>query len=439
MRPPRSLLTLLAAGVLLAGCGGTDRPSTESEGGESPTSRGSTTDPGATEPTEPTEPSTDPDTPTSWGPTEGELAQAREVVAEWGPDRLAGQVIVGRYDGVDPAVPARLVRDLHLAGVAVTSGNVTDADQVRATTAAVEQAHAADGRDWPAVIGVDEEGGTVSHLRGVATEFPAFATAGAAIASAGKEGEQVVAEAARTTGLELRDFGFTWVFAPVADVTIGDADPTIGSRSPSSDPELASRAVAAAVRGYDEAGLVSTTKHFPGHGSVTADSHLTLPVLRSGLAQLRERDLRPFEAAVEAGAPSMMMAHLDVQALQPGLPSSQAPDVYDYLADEIGFEGVTITDSLGMGAALSRDFPAVRALQAGADLLLMPVDTVETHALIVRAIRSGEVPRERAEEAAAKVVALQLWQQRVAGEVPVPDDVTSRAQQAAATLTQLGY
>ena len=355
------------------------------------------------------------------------------------PAQLAGQVIVGRYDGYDPAVPAQLVRDLHLAGVCVTSLNVSDADQVRATTSAIEAAHAADGRDWPAVIGVDEEGGTVSHLRGIATEFPAFQTAGAAIAGSGRAGERAVTDAARTTGLELRGLGFTWVFAPVADVTIGAGDPTIGSRSPSSDPALAARAVRAAVTGYDEAGLVSTTKHFPGHGSATADSHETLPVLGASLEELRQRDLRPFEAAIDAGAPSVMVAHLDVQALAPGIPSSQAPEIYDFLAEDLGFEGVTITDSLGMGAALARPFPAVRALQAGADLLLMPVDTVETHALITGAIRSGEVPRERAEDAAAHVVALQLWQQRIAGEVPVPADVTARAEQAAATLTTLGY
>ena len=80
------------------------------------------------------------------------------------------------------------------------------------------------------------------------------------------------------------------------------------------------------MAGYDEAGLVSTTKHFPGHGSVTADSHETLPTLGASLDDLRARDLLPFEAAVAAGAPAMMMAHLDVAALQPGLPSSQAPE-----------------------------------------------------------------------------------------------------------------
>ena len=184
--------------------------------------------------------------------------------------------------------------------------------------------------------------------------------------------------------------------------------------------------------------MVSTTKHFPGHGGVTADSHETLPVLGSTLGQLRGRDLRPFEAAVDAGAPAVMMAHLDVRAMQPGMPSSQAPKVYDFLRDDLGFEGLAITDSLGMGAALSRDFPAIRALEAGADLLLMPVDTAKTHRLVVDAIESGRVPRERVEEAAGRVVALQLWQQRVAGDVPVPADVAARAQRAAADLVAAG-
>jgi len=425
----RPLTVLLPALCLaLAGCSSTSPSDSASVGGSDGSGDSAETAPEATQ---------DPDEPTSWGPTVGEVDEARQLVAGMSVEELAGQVIVGRYAGTDPAVPATMVRELHLAGVCVTSTNVTDDAQVRATTAAVSRAHAADGRDWPAVIGVDEEGGVVSHLRGIATEFPPFASAGAAVAQ-GRPGERVVTDAARATSLELRDLGFTWVFAPVADVTIGAADPTIGSRSPSGDPALASRAVAAAVEGYHAAGLVSTTKHFPGHGGVTDDSHETLPVLDASLPQLRQRDLRPFEAAVEAGAPAVMMAHLDVRSLQPGMPSSQAPKVYRYLREELGFEGLVITDSLGMGAALSRDYPAVRALDAGADLLLMPVDTAKTHQLVVEAVEDGRVTRQRIEDAATRVIALQRWQQRVADEVPVPADVVERAQRAAASLAAAG-
>ncbi len=377
--------------------------------------------------------------PLSWGPTEAELAEAEALVAGWSSEQLAGQVIVGRYHGTDPAEAASLVRDLHLAGVSVTSENVVDEAQVRATTAAVSKAFASDGRSFPPLIGVDQEGGVVAHLTGVATEFPSFATAGAAITARGRAGRVAVRRAAYTTGLELRDLGFTWVFAPVADVTIGEADPTIGSRSSSSDPATASAAIEAAVTGYDGGGIVSTTKHFPGHGGVTADSHETLPQLWSTMDELRERDLVPFEAGIAAGAPAVMVGHLDVRALAPGVPSSLAPETYDLLRDELGFEGVAVTDSLGMGAVAGLDKPAVAALDAGADLLLMPADPRATHVAVTNAIESGEVSRERAEEAAARVVALQLWQQRVSRQVPVPADVTDRAAAASAALYAAAY
>lgn len=372
--------------------------------------------------------------PLPWGPTAEELAQAADTVAAWSPERLAGQVIVGRYHSTDPQEAARLVSDLHLAGVSVTAENVVDEAQVRATTSAVQASVASDGRDFPAVIGVDEEGGSVAHLRGVATTYPSFATSGRVVAGDRTAGRRLVRRGMEASGLELRDLGFTWVFAPVADVTIGAADPTIGSRSASDDPVVAAATTAAAVRGYNAAGIVSTTKHFPGHGSATADSHVELPVLPAPIEALEGRDLVPFRKAVGAGAPAIMMSHLDVRALEPGVPATLAPAVYDYLRRQVGFEGVVVTDSLGMGAVTSREAPAVRALRAGADLLLMPADTRRTHATVTAAIESGEVPRERAEEAAARVVALQRWQQRMATAVPVPPDVRDRAGAAAAAL-----
>lgn len=416
----------LAATALLAlaACSSTGDPAPVGTGGPAPTARSQQ---------EPTEP--DPaEVATSWGPSLAEAERARELVAGWTPEQLAGQVIVGRFHGTDALAAQQMVTDLHLAGLSITTGNVVDADQVRELTAAVSAGVAADGREFPAVVGVDQEGGYVSHLRGVATEFPAFNAAGAAIERDVRLGRDVTREAARTTGLEARDLGFSWVFAPVADVTIGSADPTIGSRSASSDPATASRAVAAAVRGYRDAGVVSTTKHFPGHGAATSDSHDTLPVLDSSLAELAERDLVPFEGAVRSGAPAVMMSHLDVPALEDGVPASLSAPMYDLLRDELGFEGVAITDSLGMGAVAGIDRPAVRALVAGADLLLMPVDNAVTHQVVTDAIRSGEVSRERAEEAAARVVALQLWQQRRALERPVPEDVTTLAAEASAAL-----
>jgi beta-N-acetylhexosaminidase len=429
------LATSVALGGTLAACS----PGSSGGSADAPASSSAPSD-GETSAASSATPTVDPDTPLAWGPTVGELEGARELVAGWSAKRLAGQVIVGRYHGTDPSVPARLVADHHLAGVQMTGDSIRDRGQVLATTKAVARAVRRDGRDFPPVVGVDQEGGVVSHLDGVATEFPSFATAGRAVAAAPRANRRVVRRAADATGLELRALGFTWVFAPVADVTIGAADPTIGSRSASSNPRIAALATLSAVQGYDDAGVVSTVKHFPGHGSATADSHLTLPRIDAGMARLRRHDLVPFRRAVRAGAPAVMVGHLDVPALaEPGVPASLAPAAYDYLREDLGFEGVAITDSLGMGAVVATGKPAVDALAAGADLLLMPADTARSAVTVTRAIRSGEVPRDRAEEAAARVVALQRWQQRRAEATPVPGDVTSRARAAAAALTDAAY
>ncbi|MGZ8744426.1 MAG: glycoside hydrolase family 3 N-terminal domain-containing protein, partial [Nocardioides sp.] len=174
---------MLASAVLVGSACSTsaDEPATETERDSTPSGSSVESEPGSDAGSDDAEDTSD--EPLSWGPTEGELAEAQELVSGWSAEQLAGQVIVGRFFGTDPAEAARMVRDLHLAGVSVTGENVTDEAQVREMTRALSRAVAADGRDFPAVIGVDQEGGVVSHLRGIATDFPSFATAGAAIAA----------------------------------------------------------------------------------------------------------------------------------------------------------------------------------------------------------------------------------------------------------------
>ncbi len=439
----RPRLAVIAAGALLvSGCAGLGSapaddasPATSSA---SPSASPSESSAPAESPTASETPE-DPDTPTSWGPTIGELEEAQELVSGWTPEQLAGGVIVGRFHGYDPAEPARWCATCTSPVSRSPPTTSPTATRSLAMTSALADAAAADGRDYPPVIGVDQEGGYVSHLRGIATDFPHFQTAGLAIQADPRVGRRVTREAALTTGLELRGLGFTWVFAPVADVTIGAADPTIGARSPSEDPKIASQAIGAAIKGYDDAGIVSTVKHFPGHGTATSDSHDTLPVVDSTLAEIEAHDLPPFESAIAHAAPAVMMSHLDLTSIAPDVPASMAPEVYDLLRDDLGFEGVTITDSLGMGAVGGRPTPALQALEAGADLLLMPVDTAVTHQIVVDAINSGDVSRERVEEAAARVVAVQMWQARLAAERPVPPDVVEKAQAASADLESAAY
>ena len=314
------------------------------------------------------------------------------------PD-LAGQVIVADWQGTD--APVRMVRDLHLGGVIAFSANVASAEQVRAVNRALTRQVP---RTWPLFLGVDQEGGVVERLRGAATRFPTFMSTGAA-GDAGLTQEAYAAGAA-----ELRGLGFTVDFAPDADVTSGPGDPTIGSRSASSRPGVVAEHVVAAATGFSTAGVLPVIKHFPGHGSVPADSHLTLPVQGRTKAQLEASDLVPFARGIEAGLPAVMVGHLDVRAVDPRVPSSLSRKVVTgLLRDELGFAGLVVTDSLEMAAVTRGRDPgrtAVQALRAGSDVLLMPPSPAVARAALVRAVRGGTLPRRRLEQAAARQIAL---------------------------------
>ena len=352
---------------------------------------------------------------TSWGPTEADVDQASMLVAAMSTEQRAGRVIMARVPGTAASVAAGEITDLALGGAILFDDNVESPQQVRDLITGLQQAAAAAGSPAPLLVGVDQEGGVVARVKSGATEFPTYMTLGSALDPA------VAERTARTSAAELRAMGFTVVFAPDADVTIGLADPTIGSRSASDDPALVGRVVDGSVRGYLDGGLVPVLKHFPGHGSVPADSHETLPVQTATLDQLEARDLVPFRSAVALGAPSVMVAHIDVEALEPGLPSSLSPAVVGLLRDGLGFDGLVFTDAEEM-AAVTGPYgvgdAAVRALAAGVDMVLMPLDVPTARDALVVAVGDGTLPGARLEEAATRVVATALWQARIGSAQP---------------------
>ncbi len=319
---------------------------------------------------------------------------------------LAGQVIVADYDGT--GAPTSMVNRLHLGGVIVFDDNITGTAQIRSTNEQVQSSAARAGREWPVFVGVDQEGGVVERVKGAATRFPTFMTAGAA----GRP--EVTERAAAASGAELSDLGFTVVFAPDADVTSGPGDPTIGSRSAGSRPRTVATQMTAAVDGYLSSGILPVVKHFPGHGSVPADSHVELPVQDKSLPELADSDLVPFEAAVSGGVSAVMVAHIDVRAVDPGVPSTLSPEVVTgLLRDRLGFEGLVVTDALDMAAVADRfgsARSAVRALRAGNDVLLMPPDPRAARDAIVAALRDGRLSRARVEQAASRQIAVLLHQ-----------------------------
>lgn len=358
------------------------------------------------------------------GPAEEHRREAEELVGAMSTDQRAGQVLVGQYDGVDASSMAERIEQLHLAGAIVMPPNVpTGADggvDVETLGSELERLQAATDDEVPGIVAVDQEGGLVTRIGEPLTEWPTPMAYGAAAVGdddgSTAEGTGLAVAGHRAMATDLADLGFTMDFAPVADVTVGPEEPTIGARSFSTDPQMVGDLSLAATRGLAEGGLAGSLKHFPGHGSVTEDSHVALPRQDASLKQLRERDWAPFAEGVEAGVPMVMMGHLDVPALESGVPTSLSSDAYRQIRD-MGHDGVVVTDALNMGAIVDGYGPArapVMALQAGADLLLMPSDVTTAHAAIVEAAESGEVSEDRLREAAERVVALMLWQQDLA-------------------------
>ena len=334
---------------------------------------------------------------TGWGPTERELDDAVRKVKRLPLPALAGQVIVASWSGT--AAPVQAVRDLHLGGAIAFEENLTSPGQTRQVMTTLRRKV---DRPWPLFLSVDQEGGIVE--RAATTSFPAFMSAGAA------DDPELTARVYRQYAAELAGLGFTVDFAPDADVTSGPSDPTIGSRSAGSDPALVGEQVGAAAGGLQGGGVVPVLKHFPGHGSVPTDSHLSLPVQDRSLDQLRRVDLAPFAAAVDDGLPAVMTGHLDIRAVDPRTPATLSrPVVTGLLRKELGFDGLVVTDSLQMDAVTAgrgAGAVALRALAAGNDVLLMPTDVAAARTAIVRAVRSGDLSRTRLLQSAARQVAL---------------------------------
>ena len=369
--------------------------------------------------------------PSDWagGPSDAEMRQAAELVAAMTLRERAGQVVVASYSGTAP--PDELVRQQHLGGVILLEENVGDP---RTVTARLSQLQSSSERDFPLWIGVDQEGGVVQRLGAPFTAFGPYMAQGAA------RDDQLSTDVAEATAGELRAAGFTSVFAPVADVTTGLDDPTIGSRSAGDQPGLVSRTVAASQQGYERGGVVSVLKHFPGHGSVPADSHEELPIQDASLRQLRERDLVPFERAIQTGAPAIMSAHIAVQAVDPGVPSSLSrPMITGLLRRDLGYDGVVVTDALNMAGVTAAYDPreaAVRALRAGNDVLLMPPDPLAAIDAVRDAVRGGSLPSARLTQAATRMVGLLLHQES-ASWLQLRSHPAVLARQARAAITSV--
>jgi len=256
----------------------------------------------------------------------------------------------------------------------------------------------------PLFLAVDEEGGRVSRAGanealGV-THLPAAAAYGETVDMAGAY------DAGSILAAELGELGFNLDFAPVADIITNPNNTEIGDRAYSSDPETAAALVKAMVQGLQQNGMASCLKHFPGHGSTEADSHEGVSVSTRTVEELRTGEWIPFSEGIAAGAAFVMVGHQTNENLSP-FPASLSPVVMAYLRAELGFDGLIITDSLQMGAIVyyyTSAQAAVMAIQAGADMLLMPNDLQTAFDGLKAAVEEGSITEERINESVLRIL-----------------------------------
>ena len=267
----------------------------------------------------------------------------------------------------------------------------------------------------PLLVGADLERGAGYRFRGAvylpgaislggATEFPSLMAVGAT-------GDETLArEMGRITAREARALGIHTPFAPVLDVNNNPENPIINVRSFGEDPHEVARLGRAFVEGAQEEGVIATGKHFPGHGDTETDSHLDLPVIRVARERLEAVELLPFRAAIDAGLGGIMTAHVTVPNLNGGgnLPATLSRMVLtDLLRDEMGFKGIVFTDAMDM-FAIDRRFPrgeaTVRALEAGADVILMPPNVGVAIQALVDAVEEGRILEDRLDQSVLRVL-----------------------------------
>jgi beta-N-acetylhexosaminidase len=328
---------------------------------------------------------------------------------------LADAVLIPPFPGTAPPPWVLDALGRGLAGVTLFGNNVTG--DIAHLTATLRAAAGVEP-----VIAIDEEGGDVTRV-GYAEGSPYPGNAALGVV----DDVALTRDVYGAIGADLRRLGINTDLAPCADVLAGDGSPVIGTRSFGPDPLLAARHVAAAVEGLQRAGVAACAKHFPGHGSTSADSHRVLATISGSMQDIRRRDLPPFEAAIAAGTWCLMPGHLRIPELTGDLPATlSAAAITGLLRGELGYTGTVICDALEMKAA-SAVFgipeAAVLAVIAGVDLLCLGRDTDEemyhaVRAALAEAVAAGRLAGSRLEEAAARVAALRarLGEARRAGD-----------------------
>jgi len=317
---------------------------------------------------------------------------------------------------------AQLIKDYHIGGVILFRENTVSADQTIKLTRAYQDA----AEKYGMLISVDQEGGIVTRLQ-TGTDFPGNMALGAT------RSEELAGKVGKVIGEELQADGINMDFGPDMDVNMNPDNPVIGVRSFGADAQLVADLGKAYINGLHQTNTASTAKHFPGHGDTAVDSHLGLPEVPYDMDRLKKVELYPFQQAMNAGIDAIMTAHVtfpkidDTKVISKkdgteiSLPATLSYKVLTGLMrDKMGFKGVIVTDAMNMGAIVDNFGPvdaAIRAVNAGADILLMPVGVEQVANGLYDAVNSEAIPKSRIEQAVERILTLKLNRSIVKPEV----------------------
>ncbi|GAB2446203.1 glycoside hydrolase family 3 protein [Streptomyces incanus] len=378
----------------------------------------------------------------------------RALVSRMSLEEKVGQLFVMRVYGHSATEPDQADIDANLQEIGVRTAaellekyrvggiiyftwahNTRDPHQIASLSNGIQKASLGLPRGLPVLISTDQEHGIVARVGEPATLFPGAMAVGAG----GSRSD--ARDLGRIAGRELRALGIRQDYAPVADVNVNPANPVIGVRSFGSEPEAVARLVAAEVAGFQRSGVAATAKHFPGHGDTAVDSHTGFPVITHSREQWERLDAPPFRAAIAAGIDSIMTAHLMVPALDDSDDPAtlSRPILTGILREELGYDGVVVTDSLGMEGVRTKygdDRVPVLALKAGVDQLLNPPSLDVAWNAVLKAVRDGELTEARLDESILRVLRLKarlgLFKDPYASPDGVDRRVGTRAHRAAA-------
>jgi beta-N-acetylhexosaminidase len=376
-------------------------------------------------PSEATDSPTSESTPaptTSLAPTPSAVSDPIALqVAEMTLEEKIGQMLLVGIDGtVLDEQAKRMITEDKIGGIILYKDNIKSLKGMISLINSMKKSNT--GNPAPLFMSVDQEGGKVSRMPKEYATFPSNGTVGASNDAAAAE------KMGKLLAREVRSAGFNMNFAPVLDINSNPDNPVIGDRSFGNAADQVIQLGIAEMKGIESEGVVPVVKHFPGHGDTSVDSHLDLPIVNKTAGQLADLEWLPFQAAIKEGTDAVMVAHILFPKLDPDKPASLSRTIIgEQLRDEMGYQGIVITDDLTMGAIMKNydlTTAAVDTVNAGSDILLVAHGYDNEKRVmdsLLQNVKNGKIQETRIDESVYRILALKAKYNLSDEQIPFPD------------------